>query len=412
MKIAVCIPTYEKRISVVEKILEREKNIINMVDTEFFLYYSGEVTEEIENLKDTYSVNLECMELGMESNIKFFEIYKQMENSDFDYVWIIHDHTYFDEESYLKISDALEKNYDFIVVNSQASMDRISEIATAEELCKGHIWRLNSIGNCIVKRGTFLWGIDWKMMEEKYLTPDSISYSHVGLYFERLSQLHNPRMGLIEISRDRFIDILRNEKYSWYPETVRICAESWVSVIDKIPSCYGKKFDLYKKQDQFFLSKCNLARLRRDGFYNTDIYNKYKKGLELMSPVSLEELSDIATLGFEELKTTCFGDLIDKANKCKSENNSIYIYGAGRHAAETAELIRDFSLDFDGFIVSDKEGNPENLAGKKVMEARKCLDEEGVLILVAVQSSSYDAVLQHINKCSGGRNMIIYNVYK
>ena len=66
-------------------------------------------------------------------------------------------------------------------------------------------------------------------------------------------------------------------------------------------------------------------------------------------------------------------DFIDQAKRC---NGNIYIYGAGGIARQNAEKIREWGLEFDGFIVSDMKDNEPIYMGHNVQEIRNLLNEK------------------------------------
>ena len=82
------------------------------------------------------------------------------------------------------------------------------------------------------------------------------------------------------------------------------------------------------------------------------------------------------------------------------------IYGAGRHAVECAELLKDIEMDFDGFVVTKKQGNPDSLLGYPVQEAQSFLESENTLVIIAVLTSGVKEVEKYIEKIKSKNNML------
>ena len=68
---------------------------------------------------------------------------------------------------------------------------------------------------------------------------------------------------------------------------------------------------------------------------------------------------------------------------------------------ECADLLNNIGLDFDAFIVTSTEGNPEALAGRPVVAAEAALKKGAALIIIAVLTSGVHEVEKYIGQLNG-----------
>ncbi|MXP78115.1 hypothetical protein GN277_22985 [Lachnospiraceae bacterium WCA-9-b2] len=114
----------------------------------------------------------------------------------------------------------------------------------------------------------------------------------------------------------------------------------------------------------------------------------------------------IALLPFGVSKYICCHRIVRRINKARYLGWKIMIYGAGRHAVECAELLKDIEMDFDGFVVTRKQGNPDSLLGYPVQEAQAFLESENTLVIIAVLTSGVKEVEKYIEKIKSKNNML------
>ena len=78
--------------------------------------------------------------------------------------------------------------------------------------------------------------------------------------------------------------------------------------------------------------------------------------------------------------------------EAKNNGGNVFIFGAGRHAAECSAFFEECRLPFDGFVVTSLQGNPNELRNHTVYEAAARLKGQRSLVVIAVLSSGIEGV--------------------
>lgn len=417
VKFCVCVPTCN-RSACIERVLDEELGILRRTGIDICIYDSSS-NDDTKQLVSNYQCrgysNLfyKHIDYTVHPNKKACLIFKEAEKTGYDYIWMIHDHTYCsDERGLLYILEALSEGYDFYLLNMQSNAFRMTEIKDLDEFLLLGAWPLNSFGASILRVDSFIKGTDWRAVSKKYLKKKTLNYAHVGFYFERAAQIKDVKICRLELPREFFLDFLRYEKTSWDKETIRICTECWGSNILKLPDTYKKKYLALKTQDKWFLSKYKLIFYKKSGQFTVKSFLRYQKWFWLMWPETYLLNFMIAVLPFEISKFICCNKLIKRIRKARLMRRKVLIYGAGRHAVECAELLGNIGLDFDAFIVTSKEGNPERLVGHPVFAAESMLKKKTALIIIAVLSSGVSEVEKYIRQLSDKSHALDYIVFE
>lgn len=415
-KLCVCMPTCN-RSTCIERILDEELEILSRTGIDICIYDSSS-NDETRRLVSDYQCrgysNLYYRKLDYTThpNKKAYLIFEEAEKTGYDYIWMIHDHTYCsDEKGLLYILEALSEGYDFYLLNMQANVFRMTAMKSLDEFLLLGAWPLNSFGASILRVDSFIKGTDWETVSGKYLGKKTLNYAHVGFYFERAAQIEDVRICRLELKREYFLDFLRDEKTSWDKETIRICTECWGSNILKLPDIYKSKYLALKTQDKWFLSKYKLIFYKKSGQFSCGSFMRYHKWFRLIAPETYWRDFMIAVLPFKVSKYIYCHKLVRQIKKAQMRQEKIFIYGAGRHAVECADLLKNIGLEFDAFIVTSKEGNPENLLEHPVYEAEAALRKKAALIIIAILTSGVSEVekyLKHMNDGNGKLNYLIF----
>ena len=77
----------------------------------------------------------------------------------------------------------------------------------------------------------------------------------------------------------------------------------------------------------------------------------------------------------------------------KRTGGAVYIFGAGRHAAECGAFFDECKLSYDGFVVTSLQGNPKELRNHPVCKAAVRLKGQSSLVVIAVLSSGIEGVV-------------------
>lgn len=417
VKLCICMPTCN-RSACIDRTLSKELEILKRTGIDIWIYDSSN-NDDTERLVSDYQhrgyQNLFYRRVNHEihPNRKAYGIFKEAEQTRYDYIWLIHDHTYCNDEGVLKsILNALSEGYDFYLLNMQSNGYRVIEIENLDEFLILGAWPLNSFGASILRVDSFIKGTDWIAFSKKYLGKRTLNYAHIGFYFERAAQIANIRICKLELPRESFLDFLRYEKTSWDGETIRICTECWGSNILKLPDIYQKKYQALKTQDRWFLSKYKLIFYKKSEQFHFKSFLKYRKWFRLITPETYWLDMMIAAFPFKVSKYICCHQLMSRIERAQSRGEKILIYGAGRHAVECADLLKNLGLGFDAFIVTSKEGNPEILLDHPVHEAEEALRNGKAFIIIAILTSGVGEVEKYIGQLSERNHSLDYMVFK
>ena len=92
--------------------------------------------------------------------------------------------------------------------------------------------------------------------------------------------------------------------------------------------------------------------------------------------------------------------------QCKLKNRSLCVYGAGRHAKECLDYLRIFNIIPKAFLVTEKEGNPDDIQGIPVEKASDFTKKYAVSIIIAILPSGLNEVVSYLKLLiSSGRDI-------
>lgn len=417
IRLCVCIPTFN-RSECIERVLWEELDFFRNAGIDCYIYDSSP-SQETKDVVEQYirkgypNLFYRRIDSAVHSAKKAYSIWREMGESTYDFVWLIHDHTVCQKKESLDfIKQGLVLEYDFYLMNLQSSQSVLSEITDLDRFLLIGAWPLNSFGAAIVNVKTFLCGTDWKQMEEKYLTPRTMNHSHIGFYYERAAQISGFRACQIEIERESFIDFLRNERTSWDSETIRICTECWGSVISMLPDVYQTKKKALLTQDRGFLSGYKMIFYRQSKQYHFAVFLKYRKWLLRIRPEDYWKNLLIACTPFAVSKYLFCGKIIRQLKKAHKQNMSVTIFGAGRHAVECGNLLDHLHAEYDAFLVTNKVGNPETLLGHPVFEVAAYLKKRPCFVLIAILTSGTVEVTRLLDSFRIEGYQIVYEIFE
>ena len=395
-KLCVCIPTYNQS-GAIKRVLDTELLIFKKYGIDMIICDSSE-HQEIQTLTEAYqqegagNLFYQRFPSTLPSNEKVYEIFQWASESEYAYVWLIHDHTVCNEDAVIYLLQELEKNFDFYLLNMQAGAYACECFGDLNEFLLKGAWRLNSFGASVLNTRTFLKQVDWEKMRKKYGGEKTLNYSHIGFYFERAAELADLRACQLFFERKDFLDFYRTKTISWSRDTLRICLECWGEVISRLPAVYTNKLEVMRTQDKWFLSKYSLLIYRKEKTYGLKTFLKYKKWIKKIYPEDYLRDFWISLLPVKLSFRIFAGDLMGKIWEVKRQGGELYIFGAGRHAAECGAFLEECRIRFDGFVVTSLEGNPKELKGHPVYEAAERLKERRSLVIIAVLSSGVEGV--------------------
>lgn len=395
-KLCICIPTHN-RCDAVKTVLDTELDILKKYQIDLIICDSSD-NQKVRALTEGYiqkgAVHLyyKRFHSTLASNEKVFQIFQWAADSEYAFIWLIHDHTVCNEDAVKFLMQQLEKNYDFYLLHMQADRYGCEKFTDRNEFLQKGAWRLNSFGASVINTKTFLKGTDWAKVRAKYGGLKTLNYAHIGFYFERAAQMADIKVCQLFFERKDFLDFYRTKQISWGKDTLRICLECWGEVIARLPGLYTDKLAVMRTQDKWFLSKYSLLIYKKEGRYNFRIFLKYRKWIKRIYPEDYARDFWISILPVGVSFRLYAGGLAARISRMKQSGGYVYIFGAGRHAAECAAFLSRCRIAFDGFVVTSLAGNPKKLRGHSVYKAADQLEGKKSLVVVAVLSSGVNGV--------------------
>lgn len=408
--LALCVPTY-KRADIIERFLHSEIDIINNYDIDLYIFDSSDddFTQKIvAKYSNSTKINYIRMDSHLSSSEKVFLIYQQFEESDYEYIWMTHDHTEIKEEAFQLILDSLNQKADFYVINLHSSKFSSQVMLDMDEFMVKNAWILNRFGTAIISIPKVIKGTNWRYINGKYLRKKVMNYAHVGYYLERISQITNPRCVLLCVPHEFFYDYTRCEKRSWDYDTIRITTECWGSVISSQSSKYSRKSKRITLMGpgKTEITQYKLIKMKKEKNYSLIICIKYIKWFFRM--FYIRDVFIFLLISILPYRLSEFIYNIKIKNIVKREykkGNKVVIYGAGKFAVECAEKFAKANVDYDGFIVKTMKDNPDILCKHNVYVAEDYVINNNCFIIIAVSRHGMDEVKEYLGNIKTKKNI-------
>lgn len=400
-ELVLCLLTYN-RPEIINIFLEKEIEILYRAKVDLIIYDSSEtqLTERIvDDFKRKNYDNLfyEKVNSKISSNQKFFEVASKID-SKYQYVWISHDHTIFNEPALKYIKESLIKRPDFIYIRKQCKDYNCVIEHNLNEFAIKAAWQLGRFGSAIIRNETFLKKVNWERISEKYLDDRKINFSQIGLYLEQLSRISEPYILTLEFPREAFYDLFRFQKASWDNETIRICLESWGSVITSLPDEVYDKKTILQTIDKYFLSRNKIIELKSRHLYNLKMFFKYRKWIKLIIPEGYKNFFIVAFFPDKILRKIYFKKVKHQISQLRKDGYKICIFGAGKHGIEFTEYLQDNKVLIDAILVTNTYGNPTEIHSIPVIKVSTFVPCNKTFVFICVGSEYQGEVIEKLNR--------------
>jgi len=384
-ELAICVPTYNN-LKAISTFCAKEVPILEENNVDLYIFDSS-TTEDTKKFIE--ELNAKGHDIGyarypsdMPSNVKVYKLFEYISEKPYEYIWMIHDHTVFNVHALVNILSSLKNYPDFLTLDMHNGEYKFCLFKDLDDFLVASAWKLNSFGASIVRNDRFLRGTDWNNISKKYNSKRTLKYSHIGLYFERASQINNFKAAMLTCNRRDFVDFQRSQKATWHNETVKLCYEIWGSVISALPDIYKKKREALHSQDYWYLSKYSMLTYKKEKYYGPVDFIKYYKWMKLMYPKDIANNFLIAFFPYALSDKIINRKLFNKIEQYKESD--IYIFGAGRHAKECAEYLINHNIRFHGFIVSSLFGNEQFILNHEVKELKDLSGGRKILMIMGI----------------------------
>lgn len=401
-KVAVCIPTYN-RADKIRTVLDKEMDFLHRhgVDVHIFDSSKKAETREVTAGYSRYgNLYYHAVDSSICSNEKVFRIYREYAGQ-YEYIWVMHDHTVFTEDALCYILEQLDDNISYYFLKIQSHSYEREDVTDLEKLLYETAWLSGRFGTVILKSDCFLKDVDWEYFSRKYLTKKMWNYAHIGFYFERASQITDFKARIIKFPRDLFNDISQNQKIGWYRDSVRVCLECWGKVISGLPESYTNKQAVLQTQDKWFISKYSLITYKKNRVYGLGKYWKYRKWIRKIAPDEDRNAFFISFLPVSISWRIYTRELIEEIKKNHLTGRKICIYGAGRHAIECLDYLECCGIGIDAFLVTKMEGNPDAIREYPVYQTDRYVSDYKVFAVIAVMSEKVCEIKTYLDSLEG-----------
>lgn len=409
--LAICVPTYNRQ-GIIMEMLDAELSMLSKHDVDIYIYDSseGSATEDIVNeFKKAGYANLYYKRAAsaVHANEKVYMIYKDMENSDYKYVWMIRDRDTISEEALAYVQKCLSADIPIYWVNVSQKEYGIYKLNDINEFLVQASYELLRFGAVILKVPDFIRGSRWAYFDKKYINKKKIHASHVGYYFERCAELELFEACRIDLPKSAMSD--KTTDRSWENHRLQIAVECWGSVIWGLPKRYTRRRDAMHSLYQGHLNKITILGKKSDGNYGIFEFIKYGKWFRRIRPENYFFYLAAALLPLKMVKTIYFYNFMKQF-----ANTYPYIYGAGRLGNECGEFLDILGIEYKGYLVNSMEQNPETKRKHPVTAAREVLQGETATIIIAVllQENDIKRIGENLIRMNGADTLQIIDYNK
>jgi len=411
--LAVFVPTYGRSL-IIEDLLEGSLDLYAKYGIDLYIYDSSEDddTERIVSIYKEKNDNLYYVRLPSDthSNIKAYMIYQKYGwEQDYDYVWLCSDSLRAYEMVIQKLTDIIAVcDYDMLVMHPKLTDGKEEQVYTdINHFFIDNAWKLTRYGACILNTRTMLNGVDWKYLEDKYMVPDKVNFSHLCFYFEQIITLGNFRAISI------FVELHGSDmkKHSdWRDSTFLVWLVYYVSAVNALPDIYVNKITAIKKHGLYSLvfSEKNLLELRKDGILNKDVYKKYKiewttySGrpflmffLYAMLPIKILSVYEFLVVH----NTIKHYFALRRLERFCKKYEIIYLYGAGRVANRYLGYLKKMDIRVQGIVVTGTdEHSQKKLNGLPIKSIDMLQDWENTGIVLGLNQFNASEVKGYLNE--------------
>lgn len=363
-KLAICIPTYNNP-DYIKDILMEEFPYYEPNNMDLYIMDSSDnnQTEDIFREYKLNSQNLYYYRFPSEihSNKKVYMTF-QMAGKEIlcDYMWIRSDATRASETLLNALPSYLSNGYDFIVISYEGLYPKgIWETDSPQMIFDEYCWRLCLYGASILNTKRMLLAADWAFLEGKYLCTERINFSHLTFYFEQILRIENFRALVMGIPRILYHLTEKKKRSAWHRDIFKIWLKFWPGAVESLPEMYKNKLEVIRDfgVNVHYYYMPMLRELAADGILTPKVYEKYKERIVKYSNMPLENFYDAAYgrpsehdgIGQEAFFYPICLEWFKRNYKKR------YIYGCGKFAKSCADILREYAISFEAFVVSSRE---------------------------------------------------------
>lgn len=378
-ELVICIPTFNQPDRIREMFL-RCIDMYREFDIDIYIMDSspGNETEKIAEEYQGICKNILYQRFSPDthSNIKVLETYKKMIHmGEYAYLWLCPDYIQLTREGAERILKYCAEGFDVCVLNYR-DVEQIGEkvYADADTFFRECAWHMSSYMASVIRLASFL-SMDWEDFYKRYTLPERINHSHVAMYFEQLAKLPEIKAFHIPVSSAHIRISSYRDASLWQKEVFVIWGEYWPDMIHALPGQYRSKEEVIKKlgvNTGIFIWK-NFVKLRKEGIYNIQVYNKYQNEWIRLTNVPSIFLRLLAAVPEKAIRLLNLPDykhnmLKKRLRRFCMRHHEIYLYGCGFMAKRTSSLLDGLNIKYSGYIVSDRTKEKQSFHNLAVID--------------------------------------------
>ena len=427
-KTAICIPTF-KRAKMVKDTCLKIAGTIEKENFDVYIYDSTPDTRTEEALKELLqnNENFHYIKISplIHSSKKLYDIH-QSENiqNSYNYLWILPDYLFFTKEVVQAVLNQAEEGWDMMMLDFY-DPEKIDDrpYVNAGQIFLEYAWSMAQYGLVLLNCDRVLKSADWEYLENKYLGEDYYNFSHITMYFERMIQIPDFRFYHFSVERKNVYISKYRKEYEDLDATLKIWGYRWYKSLDALPAYYDnskKRATRRLCEHTELLDEKNVAALRIRGVLNKETFGEYKSQWRVVTTVHpiIARLMVYLPISFAEIISrygSVKGWLLRPAVLCYflwfcKKYKKIYLYGAGVVAQKYADFMMRKSIPFEGFLVSNSEGNGSVLKGHKVIGFPELEYEKGAGIVIALNEKNKKEILPLLQEKGYGKNVFQINI--
>lgn len=423
-KIAICIPTYN-RSDVVDELLRGYCDLYNRLNFDIYIYDSSESNETMD------VVNRYCemfdnilyihLDSKIHSNMKVYKIFQSFsEKREYKYIWVCSDSIRWTELVLKKVNLCLAKTYDMLVVDYR-DVDNLGDRVynKPNDVFVDLAWYMTLYGAVILNLESMLLNLDWEYYIGKYCRLDIINFSHVWLYFDKLSKMNS--INVLHLSFDKLqLTSSPLKKYSgWYNETFEICCCSWPRGVRELPSYYEKyKDDVIMRfaTKSGVLSRMSFLELRKNNVLTVGKFIEYLNMWRKVTDVSILYIFIISLLPIGFAYKILYRERVWFKMRKEIKNfykkyPLLYVYGCGGVGNSLAEYLEMYNIEYQGFLVSNANREKKTFRDHPVSEyTGSIFDDPRVGIIIAVNKQNYESIINKFDESLRKRTLSEFDI--
>ncbi len=393
VRIALCIPTYQRHECVYE-FLHEYSEYYQKHGMDIYYYDSSPddktysiVSTFCENISDIYYVRMPAQ---IHSNVKVYRIFQQYGlERKYDFIWVCNDAIRFSEQALKQLTANIDTSYDIVEMDpDDTEYLGLRVYEDANLYLRDCAWKLTLYGAALLNVHTILNGVEWHEYEKKFFKREMINFSHVSLYFNRIAEMEHFKALHIPIDSKEFKSSMYKKHPGWHNETFFIFCESWVNTIERLPEDYIDKKEAILKHGiyTFFKDEAAFENLKMEGIFGFSVFLRYIKEWKKICKVPVSRLLRISLTPLKVYENREKKKRKERISKCiafiKSYSGFV-IYGAGHMAYIVASYCDMRKIRYEYFCVThlgDKKREYMEHPVKELDYVREELRSKGILI--------------------------------